>query len=130
MVARILSMATSSSNSNFSARKLAHFRSNDRKAAQVSASRGQSTAADKANSHKQSAQDSVLILSTILICFLSIETRATESIRKIIDKVGYFSEAPLANNLELGLSIESEFSLATEEQHGFPQVSEIVQDTD
>lgn len=118
-------MATSSSTTNFSALKAAHFRSNDRKAAQASAWRGVSTAADKANSHKQSLQDKLLILSAMFMRFLSVETRATESIRIIMDKVGGDStEAPLPDNLEHELCIEFEPSLssATEEKCGLSQV--------
>ncbi|KAK8275586.1 hypothetical protein V6Z12_D10G146000 [Gossypium hirsutum] len=99
----MFSIITSSSTSHFPALKLAHFRSRLRRDAQVSASRGVSIAAHKANSHTQLLLDSELMFSTELIHFLSIETRATESIFRIVDKVGYSPQASLIEVLGHGL---------------------------
>lgn len=112
IVANILSMTTSSSNSNFPARKLAHFLSKHRRAAHVSASKRVSIAAQRANSHAQSFLDKVVIFSANLIRLLSDDNRATESIPKTADKVGLSLELPHTEVLELSFSREGEASFS------------------
>ncbi|PON63173.1 hypothetical protein TorRG33x02_277170 [Trema orientale] len=88
IVARIFSVATSSSVSTFPASKSAHFLSRLRSEALVSASIGVSTTAQSANSHMQSIFNKVFIPQKELIRFFNIDTRATESIFNIKDNKG------------------------------------------
>lgn len=92
-VAKMFSITTSSSTSDFLARRLAHFRSRLRRHAQVSASNGVSTAAHNANSHTQSSADRMLEFSNEFIRFLSIDTLATESILRITETIGALLES-------------------------------------
>ena len=88
MVAKTFNMTTSSSSSDFSARNLAHLRSKQRREAQVSASKGVSTAAQRAKSQAQSSFNKVLAFSNKLMCLFSIATLVAGSIARIVERVG------------------------------------------
>lgn len=86
----MFNIITSSSVSNFWARRLAHFRSKHLREAPISALRGTSTAVQSANSHKQSTLDRVVAVSREFIRDLSIEARDRASMPRIDDTVGIF----------------------------------------
>lgn len=87
-MARIFNIINSSSSIDFVARNAAHFLSRLRNEALVSASSGVSTPAHRANSHRQSSRDRVLVSSAAFMRFLNIDTLATESNLKITDNNG------------------------------------------
>lgn len=90
IVMRMLNIATSSSGSDLRARRPEHLRSKHRSEAQVSAWRGASTAAQSANSHRQSSFERLLAASNELMLFLRAAARQTASILRIAVDVGGF----------------------------------------
>lgn len=113
IVASIFNITTSSSSSAFPARMFAHFRSRLLSAAQVSASSGASTIAQRAKSHMQSFLVMVFAGSSKLIRFNNIDTRATESIPKTAERRGGVGQLLLVWSMEVfnpGFSTDSMLS--------------------
>ncbi|KAH0453652.1 hypothetical protein IEQ34_017976 [Dendrobium chrysotoxum] len=85
---KMLSIETSSSTSDFAARRLEHLRSRHLTEAQVSTSRGESTVAERAYSHRQSALERAIAASNELMLLRSMKAREATSMARIAVSVG------------------------------------------